>query len=184
MEALAALVGPESLGSHFLLEQVASRMVTTVDNLDARQLAPLVMPVKAPEGKFQVEGEERLVVNPSNAHRYAPYMNIITALELPQAIDMYVKFYPMFQQAYVDLGHGDVYFNDRLVEIIDHLLSTPIPSDEPLLAKSEAVYIFVDEELEALSGGQKMILRSGATNANLLLEKLREVRALLTSQNI
>ena len=86
--------------------------------------------------------------------------------------------------AYADLGHGDVYFNDRLVEIVDHLLSTPIPADEPLLAKSEAVYIFVDEELEALSGGQKLILRSGATNGNLLLEKLREVRALLTSQNI
>ena len=38
---------------------------------------------------------------------------------------LYVRFYPLFQQAYRDLGYPNGYFNDRLVEVIDHLLVTP-----------------------------------------------------------
>ena len=38
---------------------------------------------------------------------------------------MYKQYYPLFQQAYVDLGYPEGYFNDRLVEVIDHLLATP-----------------------------------------------------------
>ena len=38
---------------------------------------------------------------------------------------VYERLYPLFQQAYEDLGYPGKYFNDRLVEVIDHLLQTP-----------------------------------------------------------
>jgi hypothetical protein len=184
VEVLAAFVGPELLGKHFLLEQVISRIVTTVDSLDARQLAPLVMPVKSPQGKFLVAEGLQIEIDPANSARYSPYMNILSLLDTSMVLDVYVKYYPLFQQAYAELGHGDVYFNDRLVEVVNHLLATPELTEEPELAKSEAVYVFVDEDLEALSAGQKIILRAGASNSAILMDKLRELRNALTHQEI
>jgi len=35
------------------------------------------------------------------------------------------RLYPLLQRVYVELGHPDQYFNDRVVEVIDHLLETP-----------------------------------------------------------
>ena len=184
VEILASIIGPEFLGSHFLLEQLISRIVTTVDSLDARQLAPLVMPVKSPQGKFLIAEGPQIEIDPANSARYTPYMNILSVLEPSMVLDVYVKYYPLFQQAYADLGHGDVYFNDRLVEVLNHLLATPELSQEPELIKSEAVYVFVDEDLEALSAGQKIILRAGTANSAILMDKLRELRSALTHQDI
>jgi len=184
VEALAALIGPEVLGRHFVLEQVISRVVTTIDALDSRQLAPLVMPVQPVDGKFQVLEGESISIDPANAARYEAYVNIASAVDTNTLIELYVNYYPLFQQAYAELGHGDAYFNDRLVVILDHLLATPVTVDEVTLLKPEAVYIYADESLEALSAGQKLLLRIGSANAAAILEKLEEIRSALTRQDI
>jgi hypothetical protein len=176
IEALAGLLGPESLGSYFVLEQMINRIVATVDSLDSRQLAPLVMPVKPAAGKFLVTENATLGIDPENAQRYAPFVSMASALDTQQMAGIYVRFYPLFQQAYADLGHGDVYFNDRLVEVIDHLLAVPEPAGELVLVKPEAVYLFEDPDLEALSAGRKLLLRIGPSNAAVILDKLREIR--------
>ena len=42
-----------------------------------------------------------------------------------QLASIYVRYYPLFQEAYEELGYPGRYFNDRVIEIIDHLLQTP-----------------------------------------------------------
>ncbi len=184
IEVLADLIGPESLGSHFVLEQVISRIVTTIDALDSHQLAPLVMPVQPAGGKFQVAEGESLTIHPANAQRYSAYVQIASVIDTTSLVELYVNYYPLFQQAYSDLGHGDVYFNDRMVEVLDHLLATPEAVDDVALVKLEAVYLYADESLEALSAGQKLLLRIGSSNAAVILDKLQEIRSVLTRQDI
>lgn len=181
-ERLATLVGAEVLGTYFVLEQIINRIVATVDSLDSRQLAPLVMPLKPASGKFRTIGGEIWRIHPANAQRYSPYVRIAASVDTARVMDLYVSYYPLFQEAYADLGHGDVYFNDRLIEIIDHLLATPEPEGALLLIKPEAVYLFAVPELEALSAGQKLMLRVGSSNSAVVMDKLLEIRAALTSQ--
>ena len=45
-----------------------------------------------------------------------------------RAVALYARLYPLFQQAYEELGYPGRYFNDRLVEVIDDLLATPEPT--------------------------------------------------------
>ncbi len=90
---------------------------------------------------------------------------------------VYARFYPLFQEAYGSLGYPDCYFNDRLVEVIDHLLGTPQPPGNEPLVKPEAVYLYADEALESLSAGRKVMLRIGPQNADLVRAKLTEMRA-------
>jgi hypothetical protein len=180
VEAMATLLGPEAIGGVFRLEQMIGRMVTTIDALDSRQLSSLVLPVEPATGSFQVLGGDLLTIHSDNAQRYDRYIALASALDAQAAVDVYVRFYPLFQQAYVELGYPDRHFNDRLVEIIDHLLATPVPDSPPALIKPEAVYLFEDEDLEALSAGQKLLIRMGERNAGVMKTRLREIRAALT----
>lgn len=182
IEALAELVGPEFLDRHFVLQQVISRIVATIDSLDSRQVAPLVMPLQAVPGKFMVAGRETLIIHPENALRYTPYVRISAVVETQGLVDLYVRFYPLFQEAYESLGHGDAYFNDRLIEVIEHLMVTPEIMGDPVLVKPEAAYLFADEDLENLSAGQKLLIRIGSANAAVIKRKLQEIRDAITRQ--
>jgi hypothetical protein len=91
-----------------------------------------------------------------------------------------VHAYPLFQQAYRDLGYPHGYFNDRLVEVIDHLLKAPEPGAPIALVKTDKVYNFADPQLEGLSAGQKLMVRVGPKNEKLIKHKLRVIRAAVT----
>ncbi len=88
----------------------------------------------------------------------------------------------MFQEAYESLGHPPQYFNDRLIEVIDHLLATPELEGPIALAQPNVLYEFADPKLESSSAGQKVLIRMGAENARVVKEKLRELRGELVTQ--
>ena len=67
-------------------------------------------------------------------------------------------------------------FNDRLLEVIDDLQETPDVTGPVYLFKPEAVYLFEDPELEALTAGQKVLVRMGSENASVVKEKLTEFK--------
>ena len=85
-----------------------------------------------------------------------------------------------FQEEYRTLGYPSGEFNDRLIDAIDDLLATPDIAGSILLVQPKVVYQFADPDLEALSAGQKIMLRLGSQNAILIKTKLRAIRRELT----
>jgi hypothetical protein len=140
------------------------------------------MPVKPVTGLPVTEtvGED-LVLSPRNAARYQPYLRLADAVPTDALVAVYARFYPLFQQQYEKLGYPGKYFNDRAVEVIDHLLATPAVQEPLLLLQPRVLYVFADPKLESLSAGQKIILRMGRENREKLKSKLREIRQALTS---
>lgn len=180
-ERFSDLFGENWLPDLFRLDEVVRRFVVTIDNLTNSKLPRQHLLVKPVAGVFLItgEGDERMI-SPDNAARYAPYVQLATRVDTQQLVALYVRFYPLFQEAYAELGKPDAYFNDRLVEVIDHLLLTP-SHDEPLrLVQPKVFYEYADPELQALSAGQKVLLRMGSANAEPVKEKLRELRQALT----
>jgi hypothetical protein len=96
-------------------------------------------------------------------------------------VSRYVEMYPLFQQAYAELGYPNRNFNDRLVEAIDDLLAAPELSAPAELEQPKVLYQFADPELEQRSAGQKVMMRMGADNARRVKAKLREIRRELVS---
>jgi hypothetical protein len=105
---------------------------------------------------------------------------VVAAVDTRRAADVYRHYYPLFQQAYRDLGYPTGYFNDRLVEVIDHLLATPAAPAAIELVRPAVFYKYADPALEQLSAGQKILLRVGPDNARLLKAKLAEFRGLVS----
>jgi hypothetical protein len=181
--ALSELVSDKALIEFFLLRDFVRHIVATVDNLPREKLALRLMPVKLPGGKFLVSGEEgSFTIGADNAARYAPYLRLADALETGKLVALYVHFYPLFQQAYQELGYPKGYFNDRLVEVIDHLLAAPEVRAPVKLVRPKVFYLFGEPDLEARSAGQKILMRIGSDNAARIKAKLREIRAELTRQ--
>lgn len=183
-DVLSGMFTAATLDALFNTQEFVRRFVVTVDNLPNAKLPRQHLLFKRVPGAFQVEdaGEAR-VIAAANAARYTPYVQLAQRLETRRLVHVYVRFYPLFQEAYAELGDPQAYFNDRLVAVIDHLLETP-DVDEPLpVVQPKVFYQYADAELEGLSAGQKAMLRMGGANAAQVKSKLRELRSALAGMD-
>ena len=169
---------PASAMERLVLEGFVRRVVATVDNLPREQFAQRLSPLVAVPGWPKVSGrDDKLAWSPENDARYAPYMAALEAVDMDRAVDFYLRYYPLFQEAYVELGYPNGYFNDRLVAVIDHLLGAPDVRGTIPLKQPKVLYEFANPELERLSAGRKVLVRIGPANAAKVKAKLREIRA-------
>lgn len=145
------------------------------------------------EGRFLTERQaDAELISADNGLRYTPYVLLMETVDLHQVVGAYRRLYPLFQHAYEDLGYPNRYFNDRLVEVLDQLLATPVangpvkvrlptingPTQPP---RPWVLYEFEDPTLQSLSAGQKILLRIGPVNEHRLKAKLTELRGLLVA---
>lgn len=183
--ALVALTGDSALRSLLVPTQIIAHAVATIDALPRRMVGRRVLPLHGPKGAFLVTSADgKTFISTKNAARYAPYIHALEAADTTQLTDWYVSHYPLFQQAYEQLGYPKGYFNDRLIAVIDNLLATPDPSQPPALVQPTVLYTYADPSLESLSAGQKMLLRVGPANEAKIKAKLRAIRARLVGQKL
>jgi hypothetical protein len=187
-QALNGLLGRDKVGSFLQMDGFERRVVATVDNLARPQAPARLWPVNPAPQRFQVEGpEEAQAIAPANAARYKAFVAFAEAVPMDAAVKLYAQLYPLFQAAYEDLGYPSRYFNDRLIAVIDHLRAAPeptgpvqvhltrvegeVPSVQPWVR-----YEYADPGLQALSSGQKMMVRVGLDNERRLKAVLGELR--------
>ena len=181
-DILTRLFAGQRLDAFFVLENFIQRFVVIVDNLPRRDLPQNKLPTRPVPDKFlAIEEAESLAIDPANYQRYSPWIRLMETVDPKQAVTNYVRFYPLFQEAYEGLGYPAGYFNDRLIEVIDHLLATPEVSGPIRLVRPKVVYLYADPELEALSAGRKILIRTGPENAVRIKEILRVFRRELTT---
>lgn len=165
----------------FIDQDFIRRLVLTVDNLTARTLPRQRLPLQPPGGHFRVTQTPRgPVIGTGNARRYAAYVALAEAVPTARLVDVYRRLYPLLQQAYREMGYPDGHFNDRLVAVLDHLLAAPEPEGPVLLEAHIRRYRYADPTLEALSAGQKILVRMGLKNERRVKSRLRALREALT----
>lgn len=176
-ESLATLLGKPAVAEWVLTDGVVRRIVATVDNLPREKVATRILPVRTLTSPFVVAGQgDELAIGAGNAARYARHVRAAQSIDPKAAAALYVRLYPLFQRAYEDLGYPNGYFNDRLIEVIDHLLAAPEARGPLKLVQPKVRYVFADPNREALSAGQKVMLRIGADNAAAVKRVLRDFR--------
>ncbi|WP_293864458.1 DUF3014 domain-containing protein [Steroidobacter sp.] len=181
-ESLSGLFG-SALEPYLVPKNIIRHTVVTIDNLPRKKTAVQMWPVKPIGGELLATGNgEELTLGADNYARYDRLIKILQSADAAQIATLYKQYYPLFQEAYVSLGYPDGYFNDRLVEVIDHLLATPEVSGPILLRRPSVNFEFADAELEARSTGQKLLIRMGSANAAVVKDKLRQLRKAVAKQ--
>ena len=190
---LSGLFGRQALLAMFQTEDFARRLVATVDNLGREKASARLWPLNPAQGRFTVAQRGGAdVIALDNGLRYTPHVLLLEAVEARQLAAAYLRLYPQLQQAYQELGYPGRHFNDRLIEVIDQLLTTPMPAapvgvyiptaNSPVTPNRPWVlYAFDDPALQSLSAGQKILLRMGSVNQRRVKQRLLALRAQLTS---
>lgn len=181
-ESLGGVFG-RALDPFLVPKNIVRHTVVTIDNLPRKKTAVQMWPVKPIGGELTATGNgEELTLSADNYARYEPVIKIVQSTDTAQLVALYKQYYPLFQEAYVSLGYPDGYFNDRLVEVIDHLLATPDLTGPIQLKRPSVNFEFVEPELENRSSGQKLLIRMGSANAAIVKDKLRELRKAIAKQ--
>lgn len=181
-------LGPQAL-KFLVMPGLAHYVVATVDNLPRSHAAPRVWPLYPVGGQMPLSHTAQgMHIADANSARYDAVVGFVTSMEPTQVASWYRQAYPVLQHAYENLGYPGQYFNDRLVAVIDHLLQTPqvqgpmavrlvqvqgqIAPQQPWLR-----YEFADPQLQALSAGQKILLRLGAEHRQRITTYLQALRS-------
>ena len=192
--ALGGLVGSGAFARFFNLEGLVRNIVVTVDNLPRKTFAMRLSPLKPVGGLIVVTGkDESMALAAENTARYAPWVGVVEKLDARKLVALYVRFHPLFQQAYVELGYPKGHFNTRLVQVIDHLIDTPVPEKAPAVQLVEVKgtvpslrpwvrYEFADPALQSMSAGRKILVRVGPDNQRRLQSKLADIRQQLVKK--
>lgn len=173
-EQLPQLIDNPRLLQLLTLNHFIEKLVLIIDKLPETEIPRPHLPITPPKPGFLTTrgsyGE--LVISGRNAARYSRYVQLAEVLPDATLLRLYRGLYPLFQQAYVDLGHPDGYFNDRLIAVIEHLLETPEVQGPIALVPHIGRFKYADETLESRSAGQKTLLRMGNDNAARIKAKL------------
>jgi hypothetical protein len=181
-QSLGRITDSQRLDQLLIFNNFINRLVVTIDNLPRSKLPVQRLPNKPPLGKFLVkkQADGAVVIDPGNYQRYTSYVRFFEGLDSHGIAALYFHFYPLFQEAYTDLGYKSAYFNDRVIEAIDDLLATPEVKEPVKLIRPSVFYKYADPRLEGLSMGERLMIRIGGDNAARVKAKLRELRNVLT----
>ncbi|MBL4814213.1 MAG: DUF3014 domain-containing protein, partial [Shewanella sp.] len=108
-------------------KDLVRHFVVFVDNLAQGELARKVSPLKAPDRIFTVSDiTNKTYLNPDSYHRYDLYANFVANLDEQQLAATYKELTPLLEEAFEELGYGDMSFNQRLLQAIDIMLAAPV----------------------------------------------------------
>jgi len=182
-DAIETILNGDAFIRLLVPDGIVRHIVATVDNLPRNKIAPQILPIKPLLGPLTtLSTDHGMSIARDNAGRYAAYVDAAEAIDTKRLAGFYVRLYPLFQQAYVELGYPGGYFNDRLISVIDHLLAAPEPKPPVYVSQPRVMFEFDDPNLAELSAGQKILVRVGIDNELRLKAKLREIRKALVAE--
>lgn len=183
-QQLETLAGRQPVEAWLLPQHLIERIVVAINSLDGDPVPMRIRPLRHVPGLFRVIGDgAQYSFSPDNAARYAPYVKAFSAIDPDALARLYLRWYPLFQEAYAALGNPHApYFNDRLIDIIDHLLQAPdVDASEPLV-RPKVLYQYLDPTLESRSWGQKILMRMGSAHAAATKRQLQRIRQAILAQ--
>ena len=179
--SLAQVFGND-IGELLVEKSLIEKFVTSMDNLPRSHISQRIRPIGPVSGRFEVDvvdSNQGYILSERNYSRFDTLVGLFANAGPDELFDIYQRFYPLLQEAFVRLGYPKGYLNDRVVEVIDHLLDTPTVEGPIRLVRPHVLYTFSDPTLEALSSGQKMLLRMGDDHAARVKQALRLFRTLI-----
>lgn len=184
-QSLIDLFGLDAVEQYLLPQALIMRFVVMIDNLPNPNLTSKMRSIRKVGGDFAVEQrDERLYLSDANPARYSALVQALQIADMSRVAAFYRQHYRLFQQAYDQLGYPQRSFNQRFAYVLDHLLATPRIEGPIELVRPRVYYEFADPQLQALSSGQKAMLRLGPENRAIVEAKLRELRGLISQSPV
>lgn len=165
------------LASWLVTDDLAYRFVRSTVALAHGQSPSEHVGFMKPDGDFAVqERSGALAVDPAGYSRYNVLSETFASLSTENGARLYRQLYPLFEEAFAELGVPNVTFDDLVAQAVDNLIAVQVPATPPEVAPSTAMYAYTDARLEGRTPAEKHLMRMGPENAARVQAKLRELR--------
>ena len=133
-----------------------------------------------PDGAVQVDREaDQIFLSENNYSRYEGLVTALESLDERKVLRFYQFFLPLIGEAYDELAYPDMSWKTTLDGALDSIISAPEIDGRVEVIGEHGVYMFAQEELEALPPLQKLMIRMGPDNARRVKEKVKGMRRIL-----
>jgi len=171
-------ISPDTHKSLFVADNIVSNFVVFIDNFSRGDLVSHFSPMVKPAEAFSVNKNNGvLTIDNDSYHRYDGYAEAINTIDVDHFINFYTQLTPLIDEAYQEIGYQAGSFNATFEKAIDHLLQTPIIHYQLEVIAPSVAYQYADENLESLPDTQKLMLRMGPDNLQIVQDKLREIKS-------
>ena len=174
--ALRHLSAHPEFASWLVTEDLVRTYAAVVDNVARGANPARHLRVLQPSDVFRATADEgRTTIDPRSYARYDAVGDVVNAIDIEGAAELYRRIHPLSEQAYKDLGYPEGGFDVAVARAINELLEVPILDREVELTEDVLSYEYADPALEDLSPAQKQLLRTGPRNVRIIQAQLREL---------
>jgi hypothetical protein len=135
--------------------------------------------VLRPSARLTIVGSGAGRIEPKSYARWDPIVAALTSVAPADAAQLYVNVKPLFDQAYIELGHPGGDFDTAIVQAIRMLDDVPTITETPQLLRRTNYFEYEDSAYRALPAVQKQFLLIGPENRRRVLDWLHQVAARL-----
>lgn len=182
--ALMMVASSPTFAKLLVNERLIEKFVINVHNLSGNQLSPKDSLVVVPEQKFKTYDQaDRVWIDNSSFQRYNTYVDALESVDTDDLLAVFSTYESNIKEKFAEISRPGQSFDSALIDAINTLLDTPrVPV--PIEIYSESVmYKFKDPQLEALSGPQKQLIRTGPENMRRIKSVLRSVKEALEERD-
>lgn len=140
--------------------------VLTAEQIGDGKTPDVPLKVLKPPTRLAILGPDSGRIDPAAYVRWESNVGALTGIPSRDAVQLYVNLKPLFDAAYSDLGHPGGNFDDSITRAMRMLLSTPEPTEEPVLLRRAGFFEHADDALRALKPVQKQFLLLGPERRN------------------
>ncbi len=183
-ELVAEISSNPRLAAWLVNEDLIRRFVASVNNIASGVSPQAHLDFLRPKDGFEVDHTNGvLVIDPDSYERYDAVAEVFASLDTEGTVTLYRELEPLIDDAYAEIAPAGADFGDRLDAAFDQLLAVPVLDEPARVEQLILTYAWADDELEALSGAQRHLLRMGPDNVSLIQAKLGELRAALAASH-
>jgi hypothetical protein len=180
----AALSSQPELTRWLAQNGLVRRLTAVVDNIANGETPRPHLEFLAPKQRFKAARRppRQIVPDPAGFAGYDLFADTVASVDAGAAAASYRTLAPLFEAAYVELGHPQGGFPKALDRAIRALVAVPALRADVALVPHAVGFRYQDPALEALSAAQKQFLRIGPRNVRIVQGKLRELQAALAAE--
>jgi hypothetical protein len=158
-------------------ESLLQKFVINVNSIANHEMSPNHSLVAAPEEKFRVyQQADSEWIDTASFKRYNSYIDALESMRTEDLIKLMNTYRGILESKFAEIAPPNSSFNSTLLQAINELLDTPIVPLPIEVYSDSVMFKFKDEQLEALSGPQKQLIRTGPENTRRIKDILRDIQ--------
>jgi hypothetical protein len=131
--------------------------------------------VLRPSSRLSILGSGAGRIDPRSYVRWDPIVAALTSVSPADASQLYVNVKPLFDQAYIELGHPGGDFDTAIAQAIRTLGEVPLTAQDSQVLRRTNYLEYEDPALRALPAVQKQFLLIGPENRRRVMDWLHQV---------